>query len=161
MGKTTICIRCGRHKIEINGVLCRVCEYEKRKNQEKRQRSQNYKKYGIRETDSERALRIKSEKKEKAEQKKKEADAQKKAQKKKEEKKNKLEQEKINNEKITGYYETNSQRKSRESAQKAEMVSNFRETGLRETNLERERREYYERDKNFRLYGREALDSEL
>ena len=41
------------------------------------------------------------------------------------------------------------------------MVSNFRETGLRETNLERERREYYERDKNFRLYGREALDSEL
>ena len=161
MGKTTICIRCGRHKIEIDGVLCRVCEYEKRKNQEKRQLTQNYKKYGIRETDSERALRIKSEKKEKAEQKKKEADAQKKAQKKKEEKKNKLEQEKINNEKITGYYETNSQRKSRESAQKAEMVSNFRETGLRETNLERERREYYERDKNFRLYGREALDSEL
>ena len=75
MGKTTICIRCGRHKIEIDGVLCRVCEYEKRKNQEKRQLTQNYKKYGIRETDSERALRIKSEKKEKAEQKKKEADA--------------------------------------------------------------------------------------
>ena len=161
MSKTKICIRCSRPKSTYEGVLCRVCEYEKGKNQEKRQRSQNYKKYGIRETDSERALRIKSEKKEKAEQKKKEADAQKKAQKKKEEKKNKLEQEKINNEKITGYYETNSQRKSRESAQKAEMVSNFRETGLRETNLERERREYYERDKNFRLYGREALDSEL
>ena len=161
MSKTKICIRCSRPKSAYDGVLCRVCEYEKGKNQEKRQRSQNYKKYGIRETDSERALRIKSEKKEKAEQKKKEADTQKKAQKKKEEKKNKLEQEKINNEKITGYYETNSQRKSRESAQKAEMVSNFRETGLRETNLERERREYYERDKNFRLYGREALDSEL
>ena len=161
MSKTKICLRCSRPKRSYEAVLCRVCEYEKGKNQEKRQRSQNYKKYGIRETDSERALRIKSEKKEKAEQKKKEAEAQKKAQKKKEEKKNKLEQEKINNEKITGYYETNSQRKSRESAQKAEMVSNFRETGLRETNLERERREYYERDKNFRLYGREALDSEL
>jgi len=161
MSKTKICLRCSRPKSSNDGGLCRVCEYEKGINQEKRQRSQNYKKYGIRETDSERALRIKSEKKEKAEQKKKEADAQKKAQKKNEEKKNKLEQEKINNEKITGYYETNSQRKSRESAQKAEMVSNFRETGLRETNLERERREYYERDKNFRLYGREALDSEL
>ena len=165
MSKTKICIRCSRPKSTYDGVLCRVCEYEKGKKQEKRQRSQNYKKYGIRETDSDRALRIKSEKKEtviaeikkRAEQKKKEAEAQKK----KEEKKNNLEQEKINNEKITGYYETNSQRKSRESAQKAEMVSNFRETGLRETNLERERREYYERDKNFRLYGREALDSEL
>ena len=157
MSKTKICIRCSRPKSTYDGVLCRVCEYEKGKKQEKRQRSQNYKKYGIRETDSERALRIKSEKKEAEAQKKKEAEAQKK----KEEKKNKLEQEKINNEKITGYYETNSQRKSRESAQKAEMVSNFRETGLRETNLERERREYYERDKNFRLYGREALDSEL
>jgi len=161
MSKTKICLRCSRPKSSYDGVLCRVCEYEKGKNQEKRQRSQNYKKYGIRETDSERALRIKSEKKEaakaRAEQKKKQAEAQKK----REEKKNKLEQEKINNEKITGYYETNSQRKSRENTQKAEMVSNFRETGLRETNLERERREYHERDKNFRLYGREALDSEL
>jgi len=96
MSKTKICLRCSRPKSTYEGVLCRVCEYEKGKNQEKRQRSQNYKKYGIRETDSERALRIKSEKKEKAEQKKKEAEAQKK----KEEKKKKLEQEKIYNEKI-------------------------------------------------------------
>jgi len=150
MSKTKICLRCSRPKSSNDGGLCRVCEYEKGINQEKRQRSQNYKKYGIRETDSERVLRVREEEKE-----------QKKKEKAESRKKIKLEQEKINNEKITGYYETNSQRKSRESVQKAEMVSNFRETGLRETNLERERREYHERDKNFRLYGREALDSEL
>ena len=66
MNQEKKCIRCYKPKYGNEDALCRGCNIEKIKKQEKRQRTQNYKKYGIKETDVERNLRIKAEKKEQA-----------------------------------------------------------------------------------------------